>query len=47
MMRRPATAIVGMDDMALPQDFEEQFRGESGKIRQALLATNEGGRGHV
>ena len=47
MMSRAAPAIVGMDDMALPQGFEEQFRGESGKIRQALLATNEGGKGHV
>lgn len=47
MMRRPATATVGMDDLALPQGFEEQFRGESGKIRQALLGANEGGRGHA
>jgi hypothetical protein len=47
MMSRAAPAIVGMDDMASPQGSEEPFSGESGKIRQALLATNEGGRGHV
>jgi hypothetical protein len=36
-----------MDDTALPPGFEEQSGGESGKVRQALLATNEGGSGHV
>jgi hypothetical protein len=37
----------GKDDVALPQSFEQEFAGGSGKIRQTVPGTNEGGRGHA
>jgi hypothetical protein len=36
-----------MNDVALPQGFEEQRAGGLGKLGQALLSANEGGRDHV
>jgi hypothetical protein len=37
---------MGMDGVAVPQRFKERFVGRPGKIRQASLGANEGGRGH-
>src|SRR5262249_38796030 len=39
--------LVNMDDMALPQGFEEQVVGGQGEVGQALLGADEGGRGYV
>jgi hypothetical protein len=43
----PPARFIGMDDVALPPRFEEQFAGGSGKIRHALRGTNEDGGARV
>jgi hypothetical protein len=39
--------FVGMNDVALPQRFQEQVVGGPGQVSQALLGADEGGRSHV
>jgi hypothetical protein len=40
-------ALVGVDDVTLPERFVEQLVGGPGKIRQTLLSANEGCRGQA
>ena len=39
--------FVGMDDVALPQGFDEQVIGGPGQVGQALLGADEGRRGRL
>jgi hypothetical protein len=43
----PPAGLVGVDDVALPQGFQEQVVGRSGQVGQALLGADEGGGGRV
>jgi hypothetical protein len=41
------TGFISMDDLALPQGFQQQVVGGLGQVGQALFGANEGRGGHV